>query len=55
LFFSGTNMENAMVFPSGDHRASASFSVAWVTCVGGPSASIQRMKICVPRGSPSAK
>src|SRR5260370_1419913 len=53
LCLSGTNMENAIVFPSGDQCASASFSVACVTCVGGPSASIQRTKICVPLGSPS--
>jgi hypothetical protein len=52
--FSGTNMENAMDLPSGDQRASATFSVAWVTCVAGPSVSIQRTKICGPRGSPSA-
>ena len=52
--FSGTNMENAMDLPSGDQRASATLSVACVTCVAGPSVSIQRTKICGPRGSPSA-
>ncbi len=28
VFFSGTNMENAIDLPSGDQRASATFSVA---------------------------
>ena len=54
LSFSGTNMENAIHFPSGDQRASATLSVACVICVAGPSASIHRTKICGPRGSPSA-
>jgi hypothetical protein len=55
VFLLGTNMENAIHLPSGDQRASATFSVACVTCVAGPSMSIQRTKICVPRGSPSAR
>ena len=47
-------MENAIDLPSGDQRASATLSVARVTWVAGPSVSIQRTKICGPRGSPSA-
>src|SRR5580700_8463733 len=52
--FSATNMEKEIHFPSGDQRASATFSVACVICVAGPSVLIHRTKICGPRGSPSA-
>src|SRR5438874_8403288 len=55
LCLSGTNIENAIIFSSGDQCASPSFSVTCVTCVGGPSTSIQRTKICVPLGSPSER
>src|SRR5689334_6814092 len=51
---SGTNMEKAMDFPSGDHRGARGASVVCVTCVGGPSISIHRTKIWAPFGSPSA-
>src|SRR5271166_6549867 len=55
LLRSGTNMENAIILPSGDQCASATFSVERVTCEAGPSASIHRTKIWVPLGSPSAR
>src|SRR5262245_38863630 len=53
VFFSGTNIENAIDFPSGDHRGLRGDSVTCVTGVAGPSTSIQRTKICEPLGSPS--
>src|SRR5262245_42015896 len=54
LFFSGTNIEKAMDFPSGDQRGARGVSITCVTWVAGPSMSIQRTKICEPLGSPSA-
>ena len=53
LFFFGTNIVNAIHLPSGDQLASATFSVARVTWLEGPSESIHFTKICVPFGSPS--
>src|SRR5262245_21392641 len=54
MFFSGTNIEKATDLPSGDQRGDRGASVTCVTCVAGPSMSIQRTKICEPFGSPSA-
>ena len=51
---SGTNIEKAIDLPSGDQRTLRGVSVTWVTCVAGLGTSIQRTKICVPFGSPSA-
>ena len=52
---SGTNIENAIDLPSGDHFALRGVSVTCVICVAGPSTSTQRTKICEPFGSPSAR
>ena len=51
---SGSNIENAIDLPSGDQRTLRGVSRTWVTCVAGPSASIQRTNTCDPFGSPSA-
>src|SRR2546422_111323 len=52
---SGTSITKAIVLPSGAHFASVGVSVRRVTWDDAPSASIQRTKIWVPLGSPSAK
>ncbi len=49
----GTNIENAIDLPSGDHFALRGASVMCVICVAGPSASTQRTNSCDPFGSPS--
>src|SRR4051812_50210708 len=51
----GTNIENAIDLPSGDHLALRGASATWVICVAAPSASTQRTKSCAPFGSPSAR
>src|ERR1051326_198020 len=51
---SGSNLENAIDFPSGDQRTSRGVSSRCVICVAGPSASTQRTNTCEPLGSPSA-
>src|SRR5439155_16055634 len=59
LIFQGvslfTSIVNASERPSGDQLRLEGVSVTRVTCDVAPSASIQRTKICVPFGSPSAK
>ena len=50
-----TSIVNASDCPSGDQLKLDGFSFTRVTCDVAPSASIQRTKICVPFGSPSAK
>ena len=52
---SGTTMTKLIALPSGDHSALPGFSVTRVIWDEAPSASIQRTKICVPLGSPSAR
>src|SRR5882724_9036969 len=52
---SGTSITKAIALPSGAHFASVGVSVRRVTWDDAPSASIQRTKIWVPLGSPSAK
>src|SRR5213079_210032 len=51
----GTNIENAIDLPSGDHFALRGDSLTWVICVAGPSASTHRTNSCDPFGSPSAR
>src|SRR4051812_17543743 len=48
----GTNIENEIHFPSGDHSMPLGDSVRRVSWVTEPSASIHRTKICAPLGSP---
>jgi len=55
LSFFGTSIRKAIHFPSGDQAMSEGDSSSRVICVTAPSASIQRTKICVPRGSPRAR
>src|SRR5438105_12725537 len=50
-----TSIVNASDWPSGDQLKLDGFSLTRVTCDVAPSESIQRTKICVPFGSPSAK
>src|SRR5215472_3315278 len=50
-----TSIVKASERPSGDQLRLLGVSVTRVTCDVAPSASIQRTKICVPFGSPSAK
>src|SRR5437870_981410 len=52
---SGTTMTKLIALPSGDHFASLGFSATRVIWEDAPSASIQRTKIWVPLGSPSAR
>src|ERR1043166_9618776 len=52
---SGTNAENAIHLPSGDHFTLRGVSLTRVICVAGPSVSTHRTKICEPFGSPSAR
>src|SRR5919197_4594302 len=52
---SGTNIEKAIAFPSGDQLALRGVSATCVICDAGPIASTQRTKICCPFGSPSAR
>src|SRR5262245_53701033 len=51
---SGSNIEKAIHLPSGDQATLRGASTRCVICVGGPSTSTQRTKICDPFGSPSA-
>src|SRR5690348_7436955 len=48
----GTFIVNAIHLPSGDHSRLAGDSVRCEICIVAPSASIYRMKICDPLGSP---